>query len=113
MSIMASTTPIRETRVYNWTCRRCGYEFDNAKPNSTMTCADCRLVESTSSKNGQATRALKKQPEGLERPCRAWMRDFDDLDHPIHPDGTLVAPGGRLCGHSDCVEPTHIVSPDE
>jgi hypothetical protein len=53
----------------------------------------------------------RKSPSGnptLAQPCRAWLREFDDVDHPITPEGDLVAPGERLCGHKDCVEPSHI-----
>lgn len=118
---MTAWNPIYATNTFrlvtpslygSWTCWRCGHKHVGSKPNQSGLCGDCRSVTSTTEKK-PLTRAIPSGVEGLEQPCQAWMRAFDDLDHPITPEGTLVAPGRRLCGHSDCVEPSHVESPDE
>ena len=41
--------------------------------------------------------------------CKPWAGDFDlDTLAPIK-DGFEFMPGERLCGHKDCVEPTHVI----
>lgn len=114
MSLLA-TNPMtaRITADLDWTCWRCGFESTSGKLNASGLCADCRLVTHVPAKKGARTRPLPSGILGLSQPCKAWLRDFDDLDHPIHPDGSLVAPGGRLCGHRDCVEPAHVIGPDD
>ena len=113
MSILASApTTTDDTPYGDWTCWRCGFKHVDGKPNQSGLCGSCRLVSSTPMKKGSRTRSLPPRNPDLAR-CKAWLRDFDDLDHPIYPDGTLVAPGDRVCGFSDCVEPTHVIGPDD
>lgn len=112
MSILASAPRSSESLYGDWTCWHCGFKTVNSKPNSTGLCGSCKLVRSTPTKKGNRTRTIPPRNRDLT-PCKAWLRDFDDLDHPIHPDGTLVAPGERVCGFKDCVEPTHVIGPDD
>lgn len=40
--------------------------------------------------------------------CRPHRGKFDDNDNPLDRWGRPFRPGFRLCGHTDCIEPTHI-----
>lgn len=111
--IYATARPFTPPRAGDWWCRRCGLFHPDGKPNSTGLCTDCRAVAAAGRNARNRARPTPSRVEGLSQPCLAWLRDFDDLDHPITPSGDLVAPGRRLCGHSDCIEPTHIEAPDE
>jgi len=106
-SVSASSQPLRERNSKEWKCVRCGYLHSKGKNNKSGLCVSCRLAES-SPLSASPTRSTSSGNPDLS-PCRAWLRDFDNLDHPIHPDGTFVAPGRRLCGHSDCVAPDHVI----
>lgn len=100
----------KETRIYGqWWCVRCGLKQRSDKIAKSRMCTDCRTVENTPAKQRETSREVPSRTVGLEKPCLAWLRAFDDDDNPILPDGSYVAPGARLCGHRDCVEPTHIV----
>ena len=80
-------------------CDRCGFtwfvgEQQRVKPG--QLCAGCRAVPARSVRYG------------LPKPCRPWHGAFNDFDEPVLGD-SLFLPGVRLCGHSDCVEISHIV----
>lgn len=110
MSIMATARPIEEKRAGDWACTRCGRLHSNGHPHASGWCESCRDVADDSKVYLRGYRKIGAKRKGLAQPCWAWQGDFDDLDHPITPEGDLVAPGGRLCGHTDCVAPTHIVA---
>jgi hypothetical protein len=40
--------------------------------------------------------------------CRPHHGNFDEFENPLDDDGFLFRAGERLCGNSDCVEPSHI-----
>ena len=42
--------------------------------------------------------------------CISHTGLFDDWENPLDDKGELFMPGLRLCQHSDCVNPTHLVS---
>lgn len=79
-------------------CKRCGFtEFVAAdkRKRADSLCADCRR------------RPARSINYGLGKPCKPWHGLFDDWDNPVL-DGHLVLPGGRVCGHRDCVEVSHV-----
>jgi len=80
-------------------CKRCGLtEFvpaDKRKRPDSL-CADCRR------------RPAKSINYGLAKSCLPHHGDYDQDNNPIE-WGHLVMPGKRVCGHKDCVEPTHVV----
>ena len=81
------------------TCRRCGFtEFvpaDKRKRQDEL-CADCRR------------RPAKTINYGLSKSCKPHQGQFDKEDNPVEL-GKLFMPGKRICKHSDCIEPAHIV----
>lgn len=46
---------------------------------------------------------------GHDDPCLPWRGDFDEDDNPMK-HGNPHLPGNRLCGHRDCVQPSHIMT---
>lgn len=110
--IHASATPLREVRYGDWTCWRCGHVHTGGKPNLSGLCESCRSTKNAG-RDRRRFRPLPSGVPGLSQPCHAWLRDFNEDDHPITPDGELVAPGRRLCGHRDCVQDEHIEVEDE
>jgi hypothetical protein len=110
-SIRASSRPVTKLPADVWVCTRCGYLSDNGKPHPTMECASCRLAQSEP-KRVQTFREVASGIPGLTTPCRAWLREFSDDDQPIDGNGFAVMPGHRICGHSDCVAPSHVESSD-
>lgn len=78
-------------------CNRCGFAWwvgDQQRVRSEY-CADCRM---------KSAKTIRSE----FGPCLPWHGAFDEFDRPIK-GNALFAPGLRLCDHSDCVEPTHIV----
>jgi hypothetical protein len=82
------------------TCARCGFtEFVPAdkRKRKDKLCGDCRR------------RPAKSINYGRSKSCKPHHGEFDLEDNPIQL-GELLLPGKRVCGHSDCVETTHILS---
>lgn len=80
-------------------CVRCGQvsfvPLDKRKRKDGL-CSSCRM------------RPAKTISYGLPKPCKPWSGEFDLNDNPLL-DGELVLPGGRVCGHKDCVEIDHCL----
>jgi len=89
------------SRVANLECVRCGFEWEVAtqrKPENF--CASCR------------SKQVQTVDIGGDK-CHPWQGRFMmDQVTPIYEDGSLVKPGYRVCGHSDCVNSRHIVEGD-
>jgi hypothetical protein len=110
-SIRATSRPERKLSADEWVCTRCGYISDNGKPHKSGECSSCRLVEYEPVRV-QTFREISSGHPELKGRCRAWLRGFTDDDQPIDENGFAVFPGERLCGHSDCVNPSHIIPAD-
>jgi hypothetical protein len=66
-----------------------------SRGSSRRICLDCSASKKTTLAYGDLI-------------CKPWGGDFDlDTLAPIK-DGHLVMPGERICGHKDCVEPSHV-----
>ena len=86
-------------------CERCGMEVSEAaverrKARGTYDgkCSDCR--------NGMATEIKYNGTV-----CRPWRGEVDENLNPIDKNLKLYLPGVRICGHKDCVNKDHIISP--
>lgn len=110
-SIRATSRPVRKRPADEWVCSRCGLVSDNGKPHSSGECQSCRLAEYEPVRVSM-WRAISSGVPDLDGPCHAWLREFTDDDQPIDENGFAVYPGERLCGHRDCVNPTHIIASD-
>ena len=83
-------------------CVRCGFKWVvNAEKRGRrdLKCISCRIKPATTIQYGKL-RCIPHQ--GL----------LSNRLEPMDSNGGMVLPGWRLCGHSDCVNPTHIVSGD-
>lgn len=79
-------------------CDRCGFGWlvgDGQRVKSGALCFACRM------------KPAKTVRSGLDQPCRPWHGAFNEWDEPVLGD-TVFLPGVRVCGHSDCVEVSHI-----
>jgi hypothetical protein len=86
-------------------CNRCGIEISESaverrKARGTFDgrCHDCR---------GHTAHEVKYNGE----PCRPWRGEVDEDFNPIDKNLKLYLPGVRTCGHKDCVNKQHIISP--
>jgi len=43
--------------------------------------------------------------------CHPYDGELDELWRPINAVGDLYRPGERLCGHKDCINSNHIITP--
>lgn len=43
--------------------------------------------------------------------CIPYTGELDELWRPINAVGDLYKPGERLCGHKDCINSNHIITP--
>jgi hypothetical protein len=43
--------------------------------------------------------------------CHPYDGEVDELWRPINAVGDLYRPGERLCGHKDCINTRHIITP--
>jgi len=85
-------------------CSRCGIEISrfavqkkkerNIQPD---ICTDCTM---------RPTKHIVTNGEW----CRPHQGEVDDLLRPLDDNGRLYKPGTRICGHSDCVRTTHVMS---
>jgi hypothetical protein len=79
-------------------CNRCGMSWDVTKKRNKekVICASCR-----------SRRATTVQKNKLK--CLPWHGRFlDDLVTPVDDFGEPMLPGARICGYSDCCNPSHI-----
>ena len=79
-------------------CDRCGFVWfvgDGQRIKFGALCAGCRM------------RPAKVVRSSFGLACRPWHGSFNEFDEPVLGDA-LFLPGRRLCGHSDCVEVSHI-----
>lgn len=86
--------------VHVTVCRRCGFKWSVSAENKDRTdllCKSCRVKP-----------AKVIQYGGLR--CEPHNGLFDEDDNPIDAEGRLILVGERVCGHSDCVNPKHVVS---
>jgi hypothetical protein len=86
-------------------CERCGIEIDNktierrrARGQEDQRCSDCR-VQHLYEINYNGTI------------CRPWRGEVDEDLNPIDQKLRLYRPGLRTCGHKDCVNKEHIITP--
>jgi hypothetical protein len=97
-----------QTVQQQWTCDRCGSVTLGPTPHSSGYCRDCRMVVLTpDGGDGRVRRVVN----GTTIVCRSWQGDYDQFERPML-DGQLHKPGRRTCGHSDCVNETHIERDD-
>lgn len=78
-------------------CERCGFEWElSSSRQKTILCASCRSkkVQTVHTKRGK---------------CLPWHGYFaaDDIT-PVDENGKPILAGVRRCGHTDCVNPSHI-----
>lgn len=90
----------RKSEFVDAICERCGIEwvyrieYVRRENYDLKRCPDCRAEPRESiRKNGII--------------CQPWHGEYDEDENPIK-DGELYRPGPRLCGHKDCIRPTHI-----
>lgn len=76
-------------------CLRCGGRLDNRRRKDDF-CSSCKM------------KPAKTVPFG-DDVCIPWRGDFDEVDNPLQ-GGSLYLPGVRVCNHSDCVNPNHIIN---
>lgn len=76
-------------------CHRCGHVWVVSKKN--------RDVEFCSSCRAKPAKTVKYDGEA----CIPHHGKFDSLDRPVV-DGVLYLPGVRSCGHSDCINSSHV-----
>ena len=86
-------------------CNRCGMDISDgaverrkARGTYDGRCSDCRPHRSNE---------VKYDGE----PCRPWRGEVDEDLNPIDKNLKLYLPGVRTCGHKDCVNKNHIISP--
>lgn len=93
----------QEERPEFYQCSRCGalsiprktHEQRRARGSAKAVCSDCSMSASSTIDYGGII-------------CKPWRGDLD-LDSLIPlKNGLAYLPGSRLCGHSDCVEKSHI-----
>jgi hypothetical protein len=79
-------------------CKRCGWTWTVlAKDKPYERCQSCRFEQSFIIKYGKEK-------------CLPWQGEFDreTLTIPII-DGKPFMPGKRTCGHSDCIQSSHVL----
>ena len=112
--LRASTRVVEELPSTVWVCRRCGFKVPSGKPHPTRECESCRDAENMPTpKKIRPYKAVASRVPGLKSSCHTWLGDYDDDENPITPAGDLVAPGERVCGHRDCVAPSHLVREEQ
>lgn len=86
-------------------CARCGIEVSEstierrrARGITDARCSDCRVRRMNEiNYNGTI--------------CRPWRGEVDEDLNPIDGQLRLYLPGIRTCGHRDCVNKEHVISP--
>lgn len=108
--LRASRQVVEETPSNVWFCRRCGLKHTSGKPHASGECESCRDAENVPEpKKNRRYKAVASRVPGLKSKCNVWLGDYDDDENPITPEGDLVMPGGRVCGHRDCIAPSHLI----
>jgi hypothetical protein len=86
-------------------CERCGIEIDErtierrrARGMTDQRCSDCRTQHLYEIRYNDIV-------------CRPWRGEVDEDLNPIDGQLRLYLPGIRTCGHRDCVNKDHIISP--
>lgn len=88
------------------TCERCGYVDETGflrrrkERHQSLLCESCLAKPVKRVKNQFGT-------------CRPHRGKFDDDDNPLDRWGRPYRAGFRLCGNSDCIEMTHIVTQNQ
>lgn len=80
-------------------CRRCGFVWSvNAEKRGRkdLLCISCRVKPATTIQYGKLR-------------CTPFQGRLDEELNPINDDGVKIFLGDRICGHRDCINPTHIV----
>ena len=81
-------------------CRRCGFKWAvNAEKRGRrdLLCVSCRVKPATTIQYGKLR-------------CQPHKGAVDHNLNPIDDSGKLIFAGERICGHRDCVNPSHIVA---
>ena len=92
-------------------CERCGQII----PKSTWEKAKSRNKPDWD--HCQDCKATPKQKLVVNHPilgrieCIPYTGELDELWRPINAVGDLYKPGERICGHKDCVNSRHIITP--
>ena len=92
-------------------CERCGQII----PKSTWEKAKSRNKPDWD--HCQDCKATPKQKLVVNHPifgkieCIPYTGELDELWRPINAVGDLYKPGERLCGHKDCINSNHIITP--
>ena len=92
-------------------CERCGQII----PKSTWEKAKFRNKPDWD--HCQDCKATPKQKLVVNHPilgkieCIPYTGELDELWRPINAVGDLYKPGERLCGHKDCINSNHIITP--
>ena len=92
-------------------CDRCGQII----PKSTWEKAKSRNKPDWD--HCQDCKATPKQKLVVNHPilgkieCVPYTGELDELWRPINAVGDLYKPGERICGHKDCINSNHIITP--
>ena len=92
-------------------CERCGQII----PKSTWEKAKSRNKPDWD--HCQDCKATPKQKLVVNHPilgrieCIPYIGELDELWRPINAVGDLYKPGERICGHKDCINSRHIITP--
>jgi hypothetical protein len=92
-------------------CERCGQII----PKSTWEKAKSRNKPDWD--HCQDCKATPKQRLVVNHPilgrieCIPYTGELDELWRPINAVGDLYKPGERICGHKDCINSRHIITP--
>ena len=84
-------------------CERCGYEDTTGLLEKRVDRGASKLCSSCRAK---PVSVIKTEFGD----CKPWAGDFDTDDNPLNPDGSLLLPGMRKCGNSDCVAEDHVLT---
>jgi DNA-directed RNA polymerase subunit RPC12/RpoP len=80
-------------------CRKCGFKWvvaTKSRGRKDLLCVSCRAKPQKTIQYGDLR-------------CVPHVGDLDLQLRPVDEDG-LILPGVRVCGHSDCVNPKHVVA---
>jgi hypothetical protein len=81
-------------------CCRCGFKWvvnAEKRGRKDLKCISCRVKPAHTIQYGKLR-------------CTPHQGSLDADLNPVDDKGRIVLPGVRVCGHRDCVNPTHIVS---
>ena len=92
-------------------CDRCGQiipksTWEKAKSRNKPDwdhCQDCKATPKQ--------RLVVNHPILGKIECIPYTGELDELWRPINAVGDLYKPGERLCGHKDCINSRHIITP--